>query len=125
MEHLTHSGNTNNVQIFLARLQTIHVQKLSKYIEMGQSASKPLQKCYVQAIQISAGFWEYSIPIQTMPETKVQAILHEFQDNRYNHFVINSIKDHKLITVYLPDESIFLEMFHRLQIPFELQTIKL
>ena len=74
---------------------------------------------------MSAGFWEYSIPIETMPKAKVQGLLQEFQDNRYNHFVINYIKDHKLITVYLPNEHIFLEVFHRLQIPFELQVIKL
>ena len=83
----------------------------------------PVKKCVVQAIWMSHGLWEYSIPIQDMPANKVSLLVQKFQTYGYNNFLVNYLKNMKLLTVYIPDERILLHIFQSLHIPIELNKV--
>ena len=69
-----------------------------------------------------AGFWEYSIPIQSLPGSTVESLVHTFQERTYNHYVVN-YNNQKILTVYIPEENILLDIFHSLQIPFDIHAL--
>jgi hypothetical protein len=88
---------------------------------MGQYfAKRPF--CFVKAIWMHAGFWEYSIPIQSLPGTTVESLIHIFQERIYNHYVV-TYNTQKILTVYIPEESILLDIFHSLKIPFDIHVL--
>ena len=88
---------------------------------MGQIHSG--KKCVIQAIWISHGLCEYSIPIHDMKQHKVSSLIQKFQTYGYNNFLVENQKNIKLLTVYIPDERILLHIFQSLHIPVELNTV--
>lgn len=89
---------------------------------MGQRFSKrPF--CLVKGIWMNAGFWEYTIPIQSLPGTTVESLVHKFKEQDYNHYITNHTNNQKILTVYIPEENILLDIFHSLKIPFDIHAL--
>lgn len=88
---------------------------------MGQS--HPTKRCDVQAVWMKQGFWEYSIQIQNLPIKKVSSLVEAFQNNSYNYYIVHNLKHMKLLTVYMPEEPVFVNILQTLRIPFDLHRI--
>ena len=83
----------------------------------------PKKKCIVQAIWMTQGFWEYSIPIHDLPEKDISSLVLKFQQYGFNHFIVNYKENLKILTVYIPEEHIFTHIFQYVNIPFQLNKI--